>query len=113
MLGYSLTHTYTCTCTYPHTHIHTYIPTYAHAHVHTTYASAHVTNSFSLHLQASTTTVNITVSCCHPGYNYEDGTCQYVRDENRHILRADQNNKYIYLRVSLEFHELYCNWSPS
>ena len=64
---------YSCTCT------------------HTTCAHA---------LKVNTVTVIVNVSCCHPGYTYESGTCQYDQGNNR-IVRPDRQNKYIYLRVSL------------
>ena len=50
-------------------------------------------------------TVNVSVLCCHAGYEYDNktGTCIFMYNEdNNVILREDfSTQKYIYIRVSM------------
>ena len=45
----------------------------------------------------------INVTCCHPGYEYNNfSTCKLV-SHYPHIIRAEKTNRYVYLDVSGEY----------
>ena len=52
--------------------------------------------------QGSISTLNLTVEGCHPGFSLSPttGLCVCNSDSNTDILRCDDNNRYLYLRVS-------------
>lgn len=52
--------------------------------------------------------INISVACCHPGYEYksengtsEGGTCSFNKDVFPHVLRPESSNRYVYISVSI------------
>jgi len=51
--------------------------------------------------QVNTLLIDVNIRCCHVGYEYNstDGVCVFTND-NDVIIRQDQSNKYIYVRVS-------------
>ena len=70
-----------------------------------TFVASQMQVIFSLILQVNTTSVNLTVTCCNPGYVLSDDnkTCIMDRDQTDVILRPERNRKYIYVRVNKYF----------
>lgn len=52
--------------------------------------------------QGTVEPLQLSVSGCHPGYTYntESNRCECSNEENLNILRCDDNNRYLFLRVS-------------
>ncbi len=48
--------------------------------------------------QSNTTTVNVNLTCCHPGYRYGKGS-QTCLPDGGYIVRPDARNRYVYLQV--------------
>jgi len=51
--------------------------------------------------QVNTLVVDVNLRCCHVGYQYNSarGLCVFI-NSNDVIIRQDQKNKYIFVRVS-------------
>ena len=52
--------------------------------------------------QVNRLTVDVSIRCCHVGYEYNstDGVCVFIYG-NDVIIRQDQTNRHIYVRVSV------------
>ena len=54
----------------------------------------------TIHKQNSGTTVNMTITCCHPGYHFDNKTevCEHNHNDTN-IVRPGENNRYLYTKV--------------
>ena len=65
-----------------------------------------VLNSLSIciyicnYYQSNETTVEVNITCCHPGYHFDNETelCKHNHNDPN-IVRPGPNNRYLYMKV--------------